>query len=258
MKIECVFTWSAAGLLLAAVLVILVAETQQEESRRPRGAKAVFAATNGEGFSRREERIAGRTRYPVQTVIRPVMPKPLFCGPPTRPDLPPNMKYGSGGVVLEVTIPARVALISRGAPVTSSDPAPLGELSLVTDGDKEGDDGYFVDIAPGRQWVQIDLGSPRELWLIWMWMYHKAGVWYKDVIIQMANEENFRDARIVFNNDHDNTSGMGRGDDESWIETNNGHPVRLNGITARYVRLYSNGRHCDDTNHWIEVEIYGR
>ena len=48
--------------------------------------------------------------------------------------------------------------------VTSSDPAPIiGELSLVTDGDKDGSDGSFVELAPGKQWVQIDLENPADI-----------------------------------------------------------------------------------------------
>lgn len=173
-------------------------------------------------------------------------------------DWPPNLEKSNVRPVLEVSIPRAVSLLSRGAPVTSSDPAPLGELSLVTDGDKMGDDGYFVELLPGIQWIQLDLGETREIWLLWLWTYHKMAVIYKDVIIEVANDPEFTDARIIFNNDHDDTSGMGIGTNESWIETNHGHAIRTNGVRGRYVRLYSNGRSCDDTNQWIEVEVYGR
>ena len=50
--------------------------------------------------------------------------------------------------------------LSEGATVTASDEAPIiGELAMVTDGDKEGADGSFVEFGPGVQWVQIDLGA---------------------------------------------------------------------------------------------------
>ena len=29
-------------------------------------------------------------------------------------------------------------------------------------------------------------------------------------------------------------------------------------VKGRYVRLYSNGNTSNDTNHYIEVEVYGR
>lgn len=254
---ERLLTLSAAALLVAGLMVIPVAEGQREEPRRARGPKAVLAAVEGE-MKWGEERIAGR-RVNERTVIRPEMPKPIFVGSPI-PDnwLPPNMMEGHYSNVREVEVPRRVALLSKGAPVTSSDPDPIGELSLVTDGDKFGDDGYFVDVMGGLQWVQIDLGAPQELWLIWQWKYHKYAVIYKDVIIEVASEEDFSDARIVFNNDYDDSSGLGVGKDKSFKESECGFPVKLNGITARYVRLYSNGRSVDDTNHWIEVEVYGR
>ncbi len=31
----------------------------------------------------------------------------------------------------------------------------------------------------------------------------------------------------------------------------------LMGITARYVRLYSNGNNANDQNHYLEVEVFG-
>lgn len=259
MKTDRVLTWGAAALLIAAVAIIPVAEAGREDSRRAGGAKVVLAAQDSE-VSWGEERIAGRDRTNARTIIRPEMPKPLCTVSPgwSPGDLPPNMIEGWFSRVREVEIPCRVSLLSRGAPVTSSDPAPLGDLSLVTDGDKEGDDGYFVDILPGLQWVQIDLGATRDLWLIWLWNYHKVPVFYKDVIIEVASQEDFSDARIVFNNDCDNSSKKGMGSDKSWVGTNCGWPVKLSGLPARYVRLYSNGRNIDDTNHWIEVEIYGR
>lgn len=257
MKTERFLTWASAGLLLAAVMIIPTAEMQREEPR-PRGARAVIAAR--ERWENDDQpRVSGGRDVNERTVIKPEMPKPVFDGVSGyRPVLPPNIIQGHYSRVQEVVIPRRVSLLSKGAPVTCSDPAPLGELSLVTDGDKHGDDGYFVDLLPGQQWVQLDLGEARELWLVWLWMYHRAPAIYKDVIIEVASREDFEDARIVFNNDHDDSSGMGAGKDAAWIESNWGRPIQLKGVRARYVRIYSNGRDRDDTNQWIEVEVYGR
>jgi hypothetical protein len=45
-------------------------------------------------------------------------------------------------------------------PVTASDKDPIiGKLDQVTDGDKEGSDGSWVELGAGFQWVQIDLGK---------------------------------------------------------------------------------------------------
>ena len=255
---ETILTWCSAGVLIAALVLIPYSLQKNDAPRRKRTvAGGIHQWT--EARQDAEERVVGRGRAGEVTVVRPEMPKPLFVGSGIPQDYsPPNLQMSNVPPVREVTIPRAVSLLSRGVAVTSSDPAPLGELSLITDGEKNGDDGYYVDILPLSQWVQLDLGETREIWLLWLWMYHKMAVIYKDVIIEVANDPEFSDARIIFNNDYDNTSGMGIGKDESWIETNHGHAIRTNGVRGRYVRLYSNGRSCDDTNQWIEVEVYGR
>jgi hypothetical protein len=190
--------------------------------------------------------------------IKPEMPKPLFAGTPLPDSNPPPNLDKSGKPTLEVAVPEGVTLLSKGKPVTCSDPAPLGELSLITDGDKQGDDGYFVDILPLKQWIQIDLGESKEIHLIWVWHFHKQAVIYKDVVAQISDDPEFKTATTVFNNDFDNSEGFGVGKDQSWVETNNGRPMPVSGVKGRYVRLWSNGRNIDDTNQYIEVEVYGK
>jgi secreted protein with Ig-like and vWFA domain len=190
--------------------------------------------------------------------IKPEMPKPLFAGTPLPDNNPPANLDRSGKPVLEVQVPAGVALVSKGKPVTCSDSTPLGELSWVTDGDKNGDDGYFVDILPGLHWVQIDLGVSQEIHLIWMWHYHKVAAIYKDVVVQISDDPEFKTSTTIFNNDWDNSAGFGIGKDPSYVETNNGRAMPVQGVTGRFVRCWSNGRNIDDTNHYIEVEVYGR
>jgi len=192
--------------------------------------------------------------------IKPDMPKPLFAGTPI-PDNnpPPNLEDPTKNkAILEREVPEGVSLVSKGKPVTCSDSAPLGELKWITDGDKNGDDGYFVDILPGKHWVQIDLGVSKEIHLIWVWHYHKVAAIYKDVVVQISDDPEFKASTTVFNNDFDNSSGFGVGADKSWIETNHGRSMPVNGVKGRYVRLWSNGRNVDDTNHYIEVEVYGK
>jgi hypothetical protein len=191
--------------------------------------------------------------------IKPEMPKPLFAGTPLpENNPPPNLEDPKTKPTLEVQVPAGVTLLSKGKPVTCSDSAPLGELSWITDGDKNGDDGYFVDILPGKHWVQIDLGESKEIHLIWVWHYHKVAAVYKDVVVQISDDPEFKTSTTVFNNDFDNSSEFGVGTDKSWIETNHGRSMPVKGVKGRYVRLWSNGRNVDDTNHYIEVEVYGK
>jgi hypothetical protein len=74
----------------------------------------------------------------------------------------------------------------------------------------------------------------------------------------------------VFNNDEDNSSGLGKGDNDAYIETSEGLWVDSKGVKGRYVRLYSNGHirqppsgkmykfNDSKYNHYIEVEVYGK
>ena len=197
---------------------------------------------------------------PGKTTIKPEMPKPLFVGTPLPTNYnPPNLENPAKvKPTLEVQVPEGVTLLSKGKPVTSSDTQPLGDLTLLTDGDKGGDDGYGIELLPGPQHVQIDLGETKEIHLIWLWHYHKQGVVYKDVIVQVSDDPEFKTFTNVFNNDFDNSLKFGVGSDASWVETNHGRPMPVKGVKGRYVRFYSNGRSLDDTNQYIEAEVYGK
>ena len=145
--------------------------------------------------------------------------------------------------------------------MTSSDDFPLiGELELITDGDKEASEGSYVEIQDKLQWVQIDLAKTSEIFAIAVWHYHSQERAYKDVIIQISDDPEFKkDVKTVFNNDHDNSAKMGKGENKAYIETNLGKLVVVNpAVKGRYVRLWSNGNTSCDTNHYIEVEVYGR
>lgn len=193
-----------------------------------------------------------------RTIIRPLMPPALIQGTPLpTSNRPPNLDL-STKPVLEVSVPEGATLLSKGKPVTCSDPAPLGDLSLITDGEKQGDDGFYVDILPQKQWIQIDLGQAKEIHLIWVWHFHRDARIFKDVVVQISDDPEFKTSTIVFNNDFDNSSGFGTGADQSWVETNNGRSIPVKAVKGRYVRLYSNGQSVDDTNQYIEVEVYGK
>jgi len=185
------------------------------------------------------------------------LPKPMFIGTPT------NIKSAN----LEITgksrgpffVPAGTKLLSLKKPVLSSDSQPvIGELPMVTDGEKEGGDGYFIELGPGKQWAQVDLGAPHALHAILLWHYHSQARVYRDVVVQVSDDKDFRKGvTTVFNNDHDNSSGLGAGKDKEYIEVAEGRLVDPKGTRGRYVRLYSSGNTANDLNHYVEVEVYG-
>ncbi len=147
-----------------------------------------------------------------------------------------------------------------GKPVSSSDNEPIiGEIKMVTDGDKEATDGSYVELGPFKQYVTVDLEAVYEIYAIVVWHYHKQARVYFDVVVQVADDPNFTtNVRTLFNNDIDNTSGLGVGQHKHYVETNEGKLIDAKGMRARYVRLYSKGNSSDDLNHYIEVEVYGK
>ena len=184
-------------------------------------------------------------------------PKPLFAGTP-RPIQLANLEP-AGVKRPEIMVPADTKLISKGKKVTSSDAIPvIGELSYITDGDKTGIDGAYVEIAPFLQWVQIDLDAPAKIAAVAVWHFHSQARVYHDVIIQISNDAEFKKGvTTIFNNDDDNSAKMGKGKDLAYVEVNHGRVVDAKGAVGRYVRLYSNGNTSDELNHYCEVEVFG-
>jgi hypothetical protein len=149
--------------------------------------------------------------------------------------------------------------VALNKPVSSSDEAPIiGEIPMITDGDKEASDGSYVELGPMKQDVTIDLGARFNIYAVVVWHYHKQARVVFDVIVQVSDDPKFvKDVKTVFNNDHDNTSGMGVGKDMNYIETAEGKLIDAKGVQGRYLRLLSNGNSNNDLNHYIEVETYG-
>jgi F5/8 type C domain len=195
---------------------------------------------------------------PGKEVLKLQLPKPMFVGTPKNIRTP-NLEAVTGKPRGPFLVPVGTVLLSGGKPVTASDKEPvIGEIAFVTDGKKSGEDGYYVELGPMLQWVQIDLGKSQELHAILAWHYHSQARVYRDVVVQVSDDKDFiGGVTTVFNNDHDNTSGLGAGKDKEYIETFDGKLFDPKGFKARYVRLYSGGNTSNDMNHYVEVEVYG-
>jgi hypothetical protein len=191
-------------------------------------------------------------------VLKIQLPKPMFVGTPKNIRTP-NLETITGKPRGPFMVPVGTVLLSAGKPVAASDKEPvIGEIAFVTDGKKSGEDGYYVELGPMLQWVQIDLGKSQELYAIVAWHYHSQARVYRDVVVQVSDDKDFiSGVTTVFNNDHDNTSGLGAGKDKEYIETFDGKLFDPKGVRARYVRLTSGGNTSNDMNHYVEVEVYG-
>ena len=194
---------------------------------------------------------AGKEELKVQ------LPKPMFIGTP-RNISSPNLEKITGKPRGAIFVSAGTKLVSLNKPVTASDMQPvIGEVGLVTDGEKAGEDGYFVELGPGKQYVQIDLKTAQALQAILVWHYHSQARIYRDVVVQVSDDKDFvNGVTTLFNNDHDNSSGLGIGKEKEYIETFEGKYVDPRGTKARYIRLWSNGNTSNDMNHYVEVEVY--
>jgi len=187
------------------------------------------------------------------------LPKPMFEGTPQNLNVP-NLERPLGRPRDPFLAPAGVVNVAAGKKVTSSEKNPvIGEPEMITDGDKAGSEGSFIELGPGVQYVTIDLGAEHEIYAILFWHFHKMPRVYLDVVVQVADNQAFtKNVRTVFNNDHDNTSGLGIGKNMSYVETAEGKLVDAKGARARFVRLSSKGNNGNDLNHYVEVEVFGR
>jgi hypothetical protein len=187
------------------------------------------------------------------------LPRPMFIGT-EKPIRVSNLKKLSTEDRPPFWAPAGTTNVALSKPVTSSDEEPLiGEIEMVTDGDKEAADGSFVELGPTLQHVTIDLLAKYEIYAISVWHFHKNPRVYFDVVVQVADDSDFiTNVKTLFNNDTDNSAGLGAGTDMHYVETYKGELIDAKGIKARYVRLYCNGNNNNDLNHYIEVEVYGR
>ena len=157
-------------------------------------------------------------------------------------------------------VPAGTTNVALGKAVATSDKSPIiGNVEMITDGDKEARQGSFVELGPSLQHVTIDLEEPQEIFAVAVWHYHRQLRVYFDVVIQTADDPDFvTNVKTLFNNDIDNSAGLGVGADMHYIETNMAELIDAKGVKARYVRFYSNGNTANELNHYIEVEVYGR
>lgn len=187
------------------------------------------------------------------------LPIPAFMGTPTEIPASEHLEKPSDKPRAPFLAPKGVKNVALNKKVTSSDPSPVsGTLDLVTDGDKESSDNSYVELHRKTQWVQIDLEGDFTIYAIVVWHAHNTPQVYKDVIVQVADDADFtKDVKTLYNNDYDNSSGLGIGTDKEYFENYEGRLIDGKGVKGRYVRLYSKGSTFSALNRYTEVEVYG-
>lgn len=196
-----------------------------------------------------EKKVDLKIEYPEKLVKGTEVPKAI-------PNLEKSRPKGQEPALLKV--PEGCKNLSEDKEVTSSDEDPsAGDLDMITDSDADGNE--YVQLKKGLQWVQINLEDSKSLYAAHVWHYHAQPRVYSDIIVQVSDDPDFIEGvKTVFNNDHDNSSGLGKGTDKNYIEEYYGRTVDLKATKGQYVRFYSQGNSADKSNHYIEIQVFGK
>jgi hypothetical protein len=195
---------------------------------------------------------AGKVELPIE------LPEPYFGGTPLD-YFGPNLEEPNYKPRPPFLVPEGTENVAAGKTVTASSEPEFGELGMLVDGDKSYKDESLLGLDRGHQWIQIDLGGMYEIYAILLWHFHQGDRVYFDVAIQVADDAAFtKNVRTIFNNDHDDTAGMGAGADKEYIESYKGKFIDTGGVKARAVRFFSKGNTTDDFNHYVEAEVFGK
>lgn len=155
-----------------------------------------------------------------------------------------------------VTAAAQTTPVNLVRGMIPSASTPLLNPLFITDGNSDGQ--QFTGAGRGPQWILFDLGENQVLSGVRIWHYFADARTYHDVVVQLSTASDFSSAvTTVFNNDADNSSGLGPGTDAEYAESAGGKSVLFDPVSARYLRFWVNGSDVNEWNHYSEVEVYG-
>jgi hypothetical protein len=209
--------------------------------------------------------LAGARWLSIETQARNLVPLeiqtpiPAFIGTPPETMEGPHIEKPSDTPRPPFLAPEGARNVALNKRVTLSDSNPInGSAELVTDGNKEAGDENMLELRRRLQWVQIDLGNPHRIYAIVIWHAHDEQQIVHDVIVQVADDADFtQNVKTVYNNDYDNSAGMGVGNNKEYFENYEGRLIDAEGVVGRYVRSHSQGSTYTGLNRWTEIEVYG-
>ncbi len=162
-----------------------------------------------------------------------------------------------------------VANMALGKPVITNAATTSGQpLSALTDGVLARDKYTLYSVVDGPKWAQVDLGQSYDIARINLrndWgasgTYRKA----RDIVVQVSDDPDFTSGvTTVFNNDSDNSSLLGAGTDDEYMEPADGSGKDIflkDTVSGRYVRYWANGHirvngSLNTVNTPVEIEVY--
>ena len=119
------------------------------------------------------------------------------------------------------------------------------------------------DTSDGQRhsrYVQVDLGEEYEINKIHLTRDYDDGRTYGPTVIELSKDENFKEKDQVYNSDTTGTvHNRGEGADPLYSETSAGKTIEFEKKTARFIRVYVNGRSDREgtSDHIVELEAYG-
>ena len=151
--------------------------------------------------------------------------------------------------------------VTEGKAVSEKSDRPFNYLN---DGKKDTSNYLELkDTSDGQRhsrYVQVDLGDEYELNKIHLTRYYDDGRTYGPTVIELSKDENFKEKDQVYNSDTTGTvHNRGEGADPLYSETSAGKTIEFEKKTARYIRVYVNGRSDREgtSDHIVELEAYG-
>ena len=92
------------------------------------------------------------------------LPEAMFVGTPTNLSVP-HLEKPLGKPRPPFLAPKGTENVALGKTIASTDEFPIiGELEMITDGENDADDGYFVELGPFTQHVTIDLEKQYNIY----------------------------------------------------------------------------------------------
>lgn len=143
-------------------------------------------------------------------------------------------------------------------------------LSVVTDGDRSTSEYALIATDSVAKYIQLNLGEPHLITKVNILNDYnpdapRAG---KDLIVQLSNDPAFgTGVTTIYNNDADNSAGLGAGSDAEYVEPSTGAGLTVtpgSPVSAHYVRYWANGHTRTGTSIYnamntpVEVEVYAQ
>ena len=230
-------------------------DTEVTRSKRGRKVLAILVMIAVTG-----SRLGGLTAAEADKVPLDIkLPIPAFMGTPT--DIPESehIEKPSDKPRPPFLAPKGTRNLALQKKVTLSDTNPInGAPELITDGNKEAGDENVLEMRRRLQWAQIDLEKPSKVYAVLIWHAHDTPQIAHDVVVQVADDPDFtQNVQTIYNNDYDNSAGLGVGKDKEYFESYEGRLMDAKGVAGRYIRSYSQGSTYTALNRYTEIEVYG-